>query len=236
MVLPAAVDKHSLDLMEALLVCSELDACRQRVLDAGCELKPAWAGGAFLLVPLTREMFSELELELKPHHALLLLSDVDVFKTALLALPCRQRPSVRDDHRATWRQSAADASVAHGNADETQIGNEQVEGSPVGRQAAAAASDHDFGNACADEEPSADLEEEDDTLKRFGVVVENSFLRYPGNATFDVSVASSSQIANSAPSGLRSGGDAFVDLAAERSARLAPSARNPRRFKAPGGQ
>ena len=36
--------------------------CRLAVTDAGCELQPDWAGGAWIFFPLTLEMFEEADL------------------------------------------------------------------------------------------------------------------------------------------------------------------------------
>merc|ERR1712046_305651 len=47
------------EVTNALLQAPALARCRQAVEDAGCELQPAWANGAWLLVPMTQDLYRE---------------------------------------------------------------------------------------------------------------------------------------------------------------------------------
>lgn len=93
--------KHSPQLFTALLESPELSPCRHRVEDAGCEMRPAWASGALLLVPLTMEQHGELGFKLERHHVLALDDDLGALEAALQNVPNRRRPQVRPDHRAS---------------------------------------------------------------------------------------------------------------------------------------
>ena len=73
-----------------------------RVAAAGCELRPAFAGGATLLCPLTHERFAAAgfgRLALRPHHIVAFASGRDAIWDALMSLKKRRRPQLRDDHR-----------------------------------------------------------------------------------------------------------------------------------------
>jgi len=95
--------KHSPTVDETLLASPDLSHCRSRVENAECELKPSWAGGALLLIPLTEEQYQELEIDLERHHVLGLMGDEVAIQAALHKVPCRKRPQVRADHRALPR-------------------------------------------------------------------------------------------------------------------------------------
>ncbi|CAE8624814.1 unnamed protein product [Polarella glacialis] len=97
-----------------LQTSDELRACHDRVQEAGCELTPAWAGGALLLVPLTLEHYTELNLKFDPHHVLSLSSDRERLEAALMAVPYRKRPDVRSDHRAAWLHEEDAVGGVHG--------------------------------------------------------------------------------------------------------------------------
>merc|ERR1711957_462504 len=58
----------SVEIMNLLLSCPELAACRQRVEDAGCDTRPHWANGALLLLPLTVEQVHEANFKLRAHN------------------------------------------------------------------------------------------------------------------------------------------------------------------------
>ncbi|CAE8627475.1 unnamed protein product [Polarella glacialis] len=92
--------KCSARISDALSTSEELRACHDRVLEAGCELTPKWAGGAVLLVPLTLELYQELGLKFAPYHVLSLSSDRERLLAALMSFPSKKRPTVSSDHRA----------------------------------------------------------------------------------------------------------------------------------------
>ena len=72
-----------------------LEDCRNRVINAGCEITPSWASGARLLVPFTEPQFSELMqegFELSDHHILALSSDQESIEVALKDLPRKSPP------------------------------------------------------------------------------------------------------------------------------------------------
>jgi len=71
-----------------------LSHCRQLVEDAGCSMEPPWAGGAKLLVPLTREQLQEASIELSDNHIVALATDVEVIKSALAAINFKKRPKL----------------------------------------------------------------------------------------------------------------------------------------------
>lgn len=83
--------------VEALLNNEELANCRARVIEAGCEVRPTWAGGATLFVPFTEEQFADLRAvgkELEKHHIVALRSDLDSINAALKAVRCRKRARI----------------------------------------------------------------------------------------------------------------------------------------------
>jgi len=81
------------DIVAALLESVHLHAPIGRVIETGCEVRPAWTP-AILLVPLTEAQVLELGVELSVHHIIAHMSDKDLILAALKALPSRQRPSV----------------------------------------------------------------------------------------------------------------------------------------------
>lgn len=87
------------EITEILLQSPLLVECRNRVVDAGCEVVPAYANGAKCFVPLTAEQVSEINLEPQPHHIIALRTDRDLIAGVLSNIPCRKRPQLRLDHR-----------------------------------------------------------------------------------------------------------------------------------------
>ena len=85
------------EVAQALRTSEELRACRALVEEAGCTLQPDWAGGAWLLVPLTREQLEEAGVRLSPIHVLALCRDEAAVKRALQAVPKTKRPKVKVD-------------------------------------------------------------------------------------------------------------------------------------------
>lgn len=90
---------------ETLLQVPELAEARARVIESGCELRPGFAGGAILLIPITKEQFEELGLTLAPHHIVALRVDKSSLEVALSCVPSKQRPKLKPDHRADPNKS-----------------------------------------------------------------------------------------------------------------------------------
>ncbi|CAE8610728.1 unnamed protein product, partial [Polarella glacialis] len=88
-----------------ILQSPDLEKCRAMVLEAGCELRPEWAGGAWLLLPLTREQFEEAGLETTPVHIIALSRDEDALRRALKAVPKEKRPKLKTVR--AWRAKLA---------------------------------------------------------------------------------------------------------------------------------
>merc|ERR1719382_309426 len=87
---------HNPNVAALLLRADQLSNCIASVEAAGCECSPSWANGAILLVPATEEWICEAGIKLQPHNVLILQSDVDKLKEALLhGLPKRKRPRVK---------------------------------------------------------------------------------------------------------------------------------------------
>lgn len=85
---------------KAIMTSPALEECRNRVLVAGCEVAPDWAGGAHFLVPMTLQQFQETGFELKVHHLFIRFSDISNLKAALLSTTQLDRPKFRMDRRA----------------------------------------------------------------------------------------------------------------------------------------
>ncbi|CAE7942954.1 hecd-1, partial [Symbiodinium necroappetens] len=79
---------------EALLSSPGLAERLQYVVDAGCEVTPAWASGAVLLAPLTEEKVIEADLKLRAHHVVAFESDTDRVRAALRGMPCKSRHKI----------------------------------------------------------------------------------------------------------------------------------------------
>ncbi|CAE8640164.1 unnamed protein product [Polarella glacialis] len=92
------LDSHarSPQVAEALLYSPELAPCRAMVAEAGCELQPAWAGGAWLFVPLKESQFQEagpdLHANVKHIHILALSEHEPLVHQALKCVPRKCRP------------------------------------------------------------------------------------------------------------------------------------------------
>lgn len=89
---------HSPDITALLLGSCALADCRARVESAGCEVRPAWANGALLFIPVTEDQTAEADLQLKSHNILMLTSDVQHVQQALAQLPRRKRPQLKPEH------------------------------------------------------------------------------------------------------------------------------------------
>lgn len=93
---------RSQETYDALFTSDELAFARSRVLEAQCELKPTWAGGATCLVPFTKEQLADLNhagKELEPHHIVALRSDMDAIKAAFAGVSSKRRPRIDNDNQ-----------------------------------------------------------------------------------------------------------------------------------------
>lgn len=96
--------RTSKSIVNTLLEAPQLAVARARVVDAGCELQPDFAGGATILIPMTREQFLELNLDLAPHHVVTIRAEKTLLEAALACVPSKQRPTIKNDHRANEYQ------------------------------------------------------------------------------------------------------------------------------------
>jgi len=87
----------AVEVATALTSAPELEHCRALVYEAGCEIQPEWAGGAWLLVPCTREQFHEVGLTTSAVHILALSRDEEAVRRALQRLPKEKRPKLRPE-------------------------------------------------------------------------------------------------------------------------------------------
>jgi len=94
---------------KAILEAPCLQDCRDNVLQAGCEIFPAWANRAICLVPLAEHQASEhlsttmdMQLDnLQPHHVFIKRCDIPKLHEALFSsLPKRDRPKYRFEVRS----------------------------------------------------------------------------------------------------------------------------------------
>merc|ERR1719336_3037491 len=76
---------HTPDIASSLLNSDALTTCLARVTTAGCEVHPAWANGALLLVPVTEEQITEAGIQLRAHNIMMLNSDVQLVEQTLCA-------------------------------------------------------------------------------------------------------------------------------------------------------
>ena len=90
---------RALEVAKVLHESSELAPCRALVYDAGCELRPDCAGGAWLFLLITQGQIEEA----KEHglrgrtfyHILMLARFEDAMRRALKAVPGRMRPHLK---------------------------------------------------------------------------------------------------------------------------------------------
>eukprot|EP00419_Tripos_fusus_P013832 CAMPEP_0172748588 /NCGR_PEP_ID=MMETSP1074-20121228/145355_1 /TAXON_ID=2916 /ORGANISM="Ceratium fusus, Strain PA161109" /LENGTH=496 /DNA_ID=CAMNT_0013580337 /DNA_START=51 /DNA_END=1538 /DNA_ORIENTATION=- len=101
------LDRHARaeEVVQALLSEPSLAACRGSLEEAGCELRPSWANGAWLLVPITRELYEEAGLCTSAVHVLLLAKDEAAVRCALKAVPKVKRPQLRTVRRGDMPES-----------------------------------------------------------------------------------------------------------------------------------
>jgi hypothetical protein len=98
----------SQEISDMLVASPELADCCHRVTSASCEVRPSWANGALLLLPLTVEQIREAGVKLKAHNIFALISDKVQIELALAGLPHRRRPKVKPEHAA---ESSPDTAV-----------------------------------------------------------------------------------------------------------------------------
>jgi hypothetical protein len=84
----------------ALRTAPELHVCRTEVFEAGCELQPAFASGAWLLLPMTKDQLAEVQLEaklasLKPWHVLMPAHHEEAVLQALQRVSKKKRPALK---------------------------------------------------------------------------------------------------------------------------------------------
>lgn len=112
------VTRRTAHVAQVLCESPHLNDCRKRVIEAQCDIFPAWANGACLLVPLTHVIVLEAELALHAHNIVALRSDLESLKFALSVLSNRQRPKLRPEHQAHHCNNPAhgmpSSSGAHG--------------------------------------------------------------------------------------------------------------------------
>ncbi|CAE8594875.1 unnamed protein product [Polarella glacialis] len=120
------------EVVHEILQSPDLEKCRAMVLEAGCELRPKWAGGAWLLLPLTREQFEEAGLEPTPVHIIALSRDEDALRRALKAVPKEKRPKLRTENHDADGPCGASQRADAGSDDEESMAR-QV-GSGMGQE------------------------------------------------------------------------------------------------------
>lgn len=86
---------NATEVANALQYSPALTACRKLVIDAGCELRPAWSNGAWLLLPLTRKLLEEAGLQTTDIHVLALGRDEEHVREALKSVQYEKRPKIR---------------------------------------------------------------------------------------------------------------------------------------------
>merc|ERR1712232_744354 len=96
--------RYSQDIEAALCTSTELT---ERVGDAGCQVRPDFSEGIFL-VPITAEQYKELGLDLQKHHILALRSDRDEIARSLRPVPKTKRPRLHYENHAKVEALACD--------------------------------------------------------------------------------------------------------------------------------
>eukprot|EP00928_Gymnodinium_smaydae_P057376 TRINITY_DN4062_c0_g1_i1.p1 TRINITY_DN4062_c0_g1~~TRINITY_DN4062_c0_g1_i1.p1 ORF type:complete len:646 (-),score=80.83 TRINITY_DN4062_c0_g1_i1:250-2124(-) len=109
-------------IMSYLLESDELAGICSRVWNADCSVRPDWAKGALLLVPVTEQQIKEADIDLKAHNILMLSSDMQLVKDVLSRIPKRKRPELKPEF------------YPHGKPENARSSNSSFE--PEGDQAA----------------------------------------------------------------------------------------------------
>lgn len=78
---------RSPEVQAAFMESGELRVCRRNVLEAGCKLQPEWANGAWILIPLTKDVFEESKLVLTNKDIVMLKDDKPLVRNTLKAIP-----------------------------------------------------------------------------------------------------------------------------------------------------
>jgi len=91
------LDRHAQaeEVKSALLCAPELASCRRIVEEAGCQLRPDWANGAWLFVPVTQGQYEESGIDASSIHILMLAENEVEVRHALRHVPKLKRPSLR---------------------------------------------------------------------------------------------------------------------------------------------
>lgn len=75
---------------------NELVDLKLRVLESGCHVRPDWANGALLLIPLTQSQVEESTVQLRAHHIVACRNEFDSVEKALHRFPKRKgRPQIK---------------------------------------------------------------------------------------------------------------------------------------------
>jgi len=138
---------RAVEVASALLEAPALAMCRARVVEAGCELQPDWAGGAWLLLPMTKEIYEEIGLQTCSVHLLMLSQDEAAVRQALKTVPKKKRPQLRtvmlrEDLMSTLESPAGPPEEMDGTPDHGDDGCENL-GSANSQRTAAPEDDSD---------------------------------------------------------------------------------------------
>jgi len=83
---------RSPDLTRVLTESPRLAPCRALVAEAGCQLQPSWANGAWVLVPASEHQLDEAGIKLTHTRILARSCDMDIINEELKAFPRKGRP------------------------------------------------------------------------------------------------------------------------------------------------
>lgn len=187
---------ESTEVVNVLMHAPILQACRDRVLHAQCELRPEWANGAWILVPMTSDIFAEAEggvsaQNLFHFHVLVLRQDEDLVREALTAVPRAKRPMLC---LAKFREASVSkrGAVETTAVDAAQCGTLEHDGHAVTDETAQQGSLEHWGH------PEDATQWGASEFGEFEIVVERTFI-----SLRQINVSSSS---HSAPARLEHGG------------------------------
>lgn len=82
-----------------LLSSPLLEDRRLQMAAAGYDIKPAWACGAKLFVPIDEAVMLEAGVKLEHFHIIAYSCDVELLQQALATMPCRQRPKLVEEQQ-----------------------------------------------------------------------------------------------------------------------------------------
>jgi len=177
---------HRPEVTAHLLQAKELASCRVRVEGPGCSVRPDWAKGAMLLVPVTEQQIVEADIELKPHNVLMLQCDLQFVVEALGRLARRKRPGLKPEHYPYGKSEvvANDSMGCHSQTNQRQ-GSQNF---PSPGAEATPLPDTDM-------QLQSEIQSIGSWIQESGIVVERTFLSFPVKK--DVSEAST--VVQSAP-------------------------------------